>query len=107
MINKVVVNWEAAYRKKYDILVSVYGKQMHSQKVQVGNCRVHKKFTENQHSPLDSANKKDYNIVVQRKRYKDKYKKAKRSQRDGAQQISRYAVAHDKLSFSYVIWKER
>lgn len=26
MINKVVINWEAAYGKAYDILVSVYGK---------------------------------------------------------------------------------
>ena len=105
MINKVVINWEAAYGKAYDILVSVYGKQTHRLKAQIGKFT--KNSQKNQHSPLDSANEKDYNIVVQRKRYKDKYKKAKRSQRDGAQQISRYAVAHDKLSFSYVIWKER
>ncbi|RHP20839.1 hypothetical protein DWZ69_08085 [Eubacterium sp. AF34-35BH] len=26
MINKVIINWEAAYGKAYDILVSVYGK---------------------------------------------------------------------------------
>ena len=86
--------------------MSVYGK-IDSQ-AESTNWKVHKKFTKKLAlTYLTSANKKDYNIIVQRKRYKDKYKKAKRSQRDGAQQISRYAVAHDKLSFSYVIWKER
>lgn len=43
MINKVVINWEAAYGKAYYILVSVYSK-IDSQ-AESANWKVHKKFT--------------------------------------------------------------